>query len=340
MAKDEEKKAKTTKSDKTTKKTTSTKKSTTKKSTTKKTTTKKATPKKKEETKKLEDTIRIRIDDDRVNDVDSLDTSFIEGRKREKVRENKKARENILKESKDYSGVFTVVKVIFSILLLVGIIFLGAIAIKETNIFDKKDSNPVEEKEEIKKEEKVKIEDNYLFVGDYYTDDMDFEDFLYPYVKVSNKDYTTSDLLENIEDDVYAYNPSDVFIELGINDLNNEVEENEIIQNLEDIITGIKSNRKYARIYIESLYPINIKEESESTLKEDIDNDTIKKFNKKLETLSKSLDVNYIDMYSELSEDDLLKENYTDDGIHLNEDGYKRVFKVINRIVDEEHEKE
>ena len=338
MAKDEEKKTKTTKSDKTTKKTTSTKKSTTKKTTTKKTTTKKTTPKKKEETKKLEDTIRIRIDDDRVNDVDSLDTSFIEGRRREKVREDKKARENILKESKDYSGVFTVFKVIFSIVLLAGILFLGSIVIKKTNIFETKTSSPKEEKTETK--EKVKIEDNYLFIGDYYVDDMNFEDFLYPYVKVSNKDYTTSDLLENIEDDVYMYNPSDVFIELGINDLNNGVEENEIINNLESIITGIKSNRKYAKIYIESLYPINIKEESERTLKEEIDNDVIKSFNKRLEKLSKSLDVNYIDMYSELSEDDLLKENYTDDGIHLNEDGYRRVFKVINRIVDEEHEKE
>ena len=36
--------------------------------------------------------------------------------------------------------------------------------------------------------------------------------------------------------------------------------------------------------------------------------------------------------FTELSEDDLLKENYTEDGIRLNEDGYKRVFKVINQI--------
>ena len=43
-------------------------------------------------------------------------------------------------------------------------------------------------------------------------------------------------------------------------------------------------------------------------------------------------------MYNELLEDDSLKDNYTDDGINLNEDGYKRVFKVINRIVEEEHE--
>ena len=58
-------------------------KKTTKKSTTKKNTTSKKTTTKKKEVK-LEDTVRIRIDDDRVNDADSLDTSFIEGKKRKK----------------------------------------------------------------------------------------------------------------------------------------------------------------------------------------------------------------------------------------------------------------
>ena len=56
--------------------------------------------------------------------------------------------------------------------------------------------------------------------------------------------------------------------------------------------------------------------------------------------MAKSFDITYIDMYTELLEDEELKDNYTDDGINLNEDGYKRVFKVINRIVDEEHEKD
>ena len=305
------------------------KKKTTSKKTTKKTTSKKV---KKDD---LDVTTRIRIDNDRINDVDSLDTSFMEGRSKNKVKKSIKAKENILKESKDYSGIINVFKVILFILIFIGICVFGFIMIKNSNISFKKEKTVT--KKTIKKVPVV--EDNYLFVGDFYVDDMNFDDFLYPYVKVSNKDYTTSDLLENINEDIYMYNPSDVFIELGINDLNGNVQEEDIVKNIEDIITGIKSNRSHANIYIESLYPINRdKFNEEVNIIEDIDNDTIVSLNKKIKELTKTLDVNYIDMYSELVEDNLLKEKYTEDGIHLNEDGYKRVFKTINQIVLEKHE--
>ena len=37
--------------------------------------------KEKVETKKLEDTTRIRVTEDRINDADSIDVSFVEGNK-------------------------------------------------------------------------------------------------------------------------------------------------------------------------------------------------------------------------------------------------------------------
>ena len=144
-----------------------------------------------------------------------------------------------------------------------------------------------------------------------------------------------NDLINNIEDDIYVYNPSSIFIEIGYNDLVNGVDESTIISNLEEIIEGIKSNREYSKIYIESLYPI---EESDEEDNQNITNKQIISLNKKIKKLTETLEVNYVDMYNELLEDDSLKDNYTDDGINLNEDGYKRVFKVINRIVEEEHE--
>ena len=311
---------KTTEEDVKTKKTSSKKKST------------KKTP------KKLEDTIRIRIDDDRVNDAESLDTSFIDGKKRNKVKENTKAKEKILTESKDYSNVFSVIKYIIYVLAAVCVVILGILALKNNKFFANL-KDPVEEVKE-KEEDKVVLPDNYLFVGDFYTKNMELDDFLYPYVKVSDLEYTSKDLLNNIEDDIYVYNPSTIFIQIGYNDLSSGVEESEIISNLEEIVEGIKSNRPYARIYIESLYPINeFKDEDEGNI-ENINNKSIKSLNSKIKKLSKSLDIKYIDMYSELSEGDSLKDNYSDDGINLNEDGYKRVYKVINRIVDEEHEKD
>lgn len=286
-------------------------------------------PKAVRKNKKIEDTIRIRIDDDRVNDVDSLDTSFIDGKRKEKVRSNKKVKEKILTESKDYSKVFNVIKYIFYILAALCIVFLGILALKNNKFFDNKPKQVEEEKVE---KEKIVLPDNYLFVGDFYIKNMDLEDFLYQYVKVSDLEYTTTDLLNNIENDIYVYNPSSVFIEIGYNDLANGMEIEDIISNLEEIIEGIKSNRPYAKIYVESLYPINVEDNT-------VTNKDIKKLNGKIKELTKTLKVNYIDMYSELLEDDVLKEKYSDDGINLNEDGYKRVYKVINRIVDEEHEK-
>ena len=300
---------------------------------TKKTNSKKTTP------KKLEDTVRIRIDDERVNDAESLDTSFIEGKKRKKVKENKKAKEKILTEKKDYSKVFNVIKYILYVLAAVCVVGLGIIALKNNNFFDQV-KEPVEEVKK-EKEKEVVLPDNYLFVGDFYTKNMDLEDFLYPFVKVSDLEYTTSDLLNNIEDDIYIYNPSSIFIQIGYNDLSSGVEEREIISNLEEIIEGIKSNRPYAKIYIESLYPIsNIEKEDSEEEVTNITNKDINNLNNKIKKMAKSFDITYIDMYTELLEDEELKDNYTDDGINLNEDGYKRVFKVINRIVDEEHEKD
>ena len=305
----------------------------TKKKTTNNASTKNNNIKKNNSKKKLEDTVRIRIDDDRVNDVESLDTSFIDGKKKDKVKENTKAKEKILTEKKDYSKVINTIKYIIYVIAAICIVFLGVLALKKNNFFEKVDPTPI--KEEVK-EKKVKISDNYLFVGDFYIKDMNLDDFLYPYVKVGDLEYTTKDLLDNIEKDVYVYNPSDVFIEIGFNDLDKDVSEEEIISNLEEIITGIKSNRVYANIYIESLYPIRKEKEKD----EKITNEKIVSLNKKIKDLTKSLEVNYIDMYKELLDEEELKEDYTDDGINLNEDGYKRVFKVINRIVEDEHEKD
>ena len=157
---------------------------------TKKTNSKKTTP------KKLEDTVRIRIDDERVNDAESLDTSFIEGKKRKKVKENNKAKEKILTEKKDYSKVFNVIKYILYVLAAVCVVGLGIIALKNNNFFDQVKESVEEVKKE--KEKEVVLPDNYLFVGDFYTKNMDLEDFLYPFVKVSDLEYTTSDLLNNI----------------------------------------------------------------------------------------------------------------------------------------------
>ena len=135
---------------------------------------------------------------------------------------------------------------------------------------------------------------------------------------------------------IYLYNPSIVFIQLGINDLVSGKSEDDVVDNISKIIDGIKENRPYAEIYIESLYPINKDVDSfdDDILDDEIDNELINSVNSKIKKITEEKNVNYLDVYSFISDNDELKEDYTENGIYLNEDGYRRILKEIKRVVD------
>ena len=281
-------------------------------------------------TKKItEDTTRIRITEDRINDAESIDVSFIEGNK------DKVNKEKLLKEKKDHSFLYGIVKT-FVLFLIVAILFVFAFMYaRDNNLLE----NVFHIKPQIKvkvKEKEVKTMDyNYVFIGDYHTEGLVFDEFYKPYVRVSSDLYTTNDILDNLKENIYVYNPTDVFIELGSNELTDEDSISDMVNNLKRIVRGIQNNRSLATIYVESIYPINDTIEGfDSNLSIEI----IKKANSEIESICKSLDVNYIDIYSELSTGDLLKEDYTDDGVKLNEDGYRKVFKIINRYIENERD--
>ena len=275
-----------------------------------------------------ENTTRIRIDGDRINDAESLDVSFVDGNK------NKTNKSKILKEKKDHSFLYGILKT-FVLFLIVAVLFVFAFMYaRDNNLLEKVFHVKPQVRVEVKEKEIKKMDYNYLFIGDYHTYNMEFEDFYKPYVKVSNEDYTTNDILDDLRDHIYVYNPTHVFIELGVNDFKSDTSVGDVVSNLKSIIKGIQNNREMATIYVESLYPINNKVEDYNEDLKIVDNDFIKEVNKEIEVMCKELKVNYIDMYGELSEKDLLKENYTDDGISLNKDGYSKVFKVLNRYID------
>ena len=281
-------------------------------------------------TKKVsDDTTRIRVTEDRINDAESRDISFVEGNK------DKINKEKILKEKKDHSFLYGIVKTLV-LFLIVAVLFVFAFMYaRDNNLLENVFHIKPQVKVQVKEKEVKTMDYNYLFIGDYHTLGLEFEEFYKPYVKVSNNDYTTSDILDDLRSNIYVYNPTDVFIELGSNDLTDEDSISEMISNLKRIVRGIQNNRSMATIYVESLYPINDTMEGfNSTLSIEI----IKKANEEIQSICKDLDVNYIDMYKELSEDDLLKEEYTDDGIKLNNEGYKKLFKVINRYIEDERD--
>lgn len=295
---------------------------------------KRTTRNKKNDNKKLDVTTRIRVDEIRLNDSDSLDTSFLEGRVERQSRNNtKKVAEKILKDNSDRIRKLKVIKRLFFTIALVMCIILLIILlvnfVKEIDFSKKnKTSNNV-----VQKTEEKEIDNNFLFVGDFGTEEFNFDnyDLDYHYVKKTDKKLTTKKLIDDINDYIYKYNPSIVFLQVGVIDLDEDKSVDEIIDNYGKIIDSIKENRSYAEIYIESLYPINrdIEDFDDEIIKSDIDNDDIKKLNSRLKTLAEEKKVKYIDLFSALENKGKLDEIYTDNGYLLNDDGYKQVYKYI-----------
>jgi len=180
-----------------------------------------------------------------------------------------------------------------------------------------------------------KIDENVVFFGDSITDQYVVEKY-YPKRNVINSGISgnkTEDLINRIDEDVYKYNPSKVFLLIGINDLCTNVEEKDILFNIQTIINGIKSNRKDATIYVESIFPVNTQKmaATDYIYCRQMDNNRIKSINKKIKKMCVESGVNYIDVYSKLVDDEgYLKELYTKEGLHLNNLGYLKVTSVLN----------
>lgn len=286
----------------------------------------------------LEYTTRIRIDRDRLNDTGTLDTSFLEKNKKavnkkkiivseEKMRKDDEKRR---KKEKKHSYLKDI------LLLLLFILILTLSFYMVDKYFISKCAEKPKVKNEKSEVERIILDDNYLFLGDFLTDDYDIEDAFKDMfvVKSAYKDDLVSDFLNNLTEKVYRYNPSKIFIEVGLNDVLEEKDDEEIVAKIEELVDRIKENRSYCEIYVESIYPIN--RDLDDDLFEDA-NEKSKKINEELFIMSEEKNIKYIDLYDILiDKDDNLDEDYTDDGKHLNDDGYEKVTEEIKKYINGE----
>lgn len=228
------------------------------------------------------------------------------------------------------SSIYKII-IIICIILILSLIFNIILLIKKPKEVIK-----------IKTETKTEyiVDENIVFFGDSITYRYDIDKY-FPNHHVVNKGIngnTTENLLERLDNDVIKYNPSKVFLLIGVNDLNEYKTKEEIIDNIKKIIKEINEKRKYTKIYIESILPINwdILNKNSYPLNEVLTNDLIKETNELIKELCKDKDLTYIDVYDELIDDEgNLKEEYTVEGQHLTDEGYEKVTEVLKKYVDE-----
>lgn len=182
----------------------------------------------------------------------------------------------------------------------------------------------------------IREKQNYVFLGDSITYGYQLDEFYDDYYVVNSgvSGDVTGDILNDLENRVYKYNPTKIFLLIGINDIKNKENNKVINSNIKKIVRKINKNRPYAKIYIESVYPVNEKKLGSSY--SEISNKKITNLNKLIKQLCEDYDMTYIDVGSALVDDNgSLKEKYTEDGLHLNGLGYYKVTKALKKYVKE-----
>lgn len=175
--------------------------------------------------------------------------------------------------------------------------------------------------------------ENIILLGDSITE-------IYPVEEIFDNDkilrhgvsgYTTTNILDRIEDMVYKYNPTKVILLIGTNDIAGDISEenqNRTFQNIKQIAEEIKKNRPKTKIYIESLYPVN------RTMNLDMvwgrTNEAIQGINKRIKEYCKEEKITYINLYDELTDKEgNFDERYTYDGLHPSTLGYAKITRIL-----------
>ena len=179
--------------------------------------------------------------------------------------------------------------------------------------------------------------ESIVFLGDSITSRCDLDKY-FPNYNVYNSGIAgnmTKDILDNMENRVFVYNPTKVFILIGTNDLVYSGLDNDGIKNnIEEIINKIYEKNSNIKIYLESIYPVNNSINKE--IVETRTNDNIKDLNNKIEKICNNNKCTYINMYDNLTDKNgNMKRIYTVDGLHLNKIGYKVITNKLIKYLDE-----
>jgi lysophospholipase L1-like esterase len=123
-------------------------------------------------------------------------------------------------------------------------------------------------------------------------------------------------------DEVTEGQPAKVFVLIGINDISRNIPDNVILDNYKKIVTRIKSASPRTKVYIQTLMPVN---NTFTQHKNHYNKDEhIKAVNDGLKALAQEEHVTLVDLHPHfLDSEGRMNKEYTEDGLHLNAEGYK-----------------
>ena len=151
--------------------------------------------------------------------------------------------------------------------------------------------------------------------------------------------YRIADMKAAIHEMALDLHPSKVFINIGTNDLSDpDMPIADVMAGYEEIIDLIKEDTPDVKIYMMAYYPVNY-EAAADWMKPGLlirTNEKINAANIEVEKLAAKVGAKYIDVNANLKDEQgRLKAEYTKEGMHIKEEGYKAILPDLLKYVAE-----
>lgn len=166
-----------------------------------------------------------------------------------------------------------------------------------------------------------------VFLGDSITARFEWQNY-FTDLCVSNRGID-SDVCEGVYNRLHTVvnqHPKKVFIMIGINDIQRQIEETKTIDFYAKTLASLHEQLPDCQIYLQSVLPVNTKT--------GIDNKQVEALNQKIKELAEANSFTYIDLYSQVvsPSNDFL---YTVDGVHPTGEAYQIWMDTISPYVYE-----
>jgi lysophospholipase L1-like esterase len=167
-----------------------------------------------------------------------------------------------------------------------------------------------------------------VFLGDSLTESFDLMQF---FGRTDLRNYgisgnTSGHLLHRL-DVILDARPLKLFLMIGVNDLYQGIDVEEVFSNITTILDRFNTETPETGLFVQSTLPVN----DASLFLEDSLNPVIIELNTMLKDHCLIKNLNFIDLHSKfLDENGQLDSRYTNDGVHLTQQGYMLWSELIN----------
>lgn len=250
----------------------------------------------------------------KTNKVDNYINDIFEKENKKQIKDSTFSKKAEIKESfinKEKVNTYNyLIIIIVTLIIIIISLFIKTLTIKCDNNTETNNGEQNIQKEII-------IDENILFLGNSILEDYDIDKY-FPSNKVVKNiiDISTEELLSNMKNNIYVYNPSKTVLLIGNNDIKKNIPRNEIIKNTKQIINEIILNRNLSEIIVVSIFPVDEIEK-------------VKYINYEIEEFCDDKNIKYINVY-----EDFIEKNYYNDQT-ISKKGYQlltsKLIKNINK---------